>query len=74
MVEAWKAVGDKILHQKGFNTNFASGAIINKWNFFGIDERSQVYFENYVLKYICNHVFNTTQNIIQNMYICQTYV
>jgi hypothetical protein len=50
MVEAWKAVGDKILHQKGFNTNFASGAIINKWNFFGIDERSQVYFENLCTK------------------------
>jgi hypothetical protein len=30
MVEAWKVVGVKILHQKGFNTNFASEEIIIK--------------------------------------------
>jgi hypothetical protein len=30
MGEAWEVVGDKILHQKSFNTNFASGAIISK--------------------------------------------
>jgi hypothetical protein len=53
MGEAWKEVGDKILHQKGFNTKFASGAITNKTKgtFLELVEEFESILKIYILKY-----------------------